>query len=249
MIGSGNVATVLCRLMNKNGLHISQVVSRNIEHAKHLAEELGASFIDMDGEIDSRADLYIISVSDDAIIKCATLLKNINKPIVHTAGAVSKESLKEFASQYGILYPLQSIRKETTLIPEMPILIDGNNDAMIQMLFEFAGKISTQVQLANDETRKKLHVAAVFVNNFTNHLYSIAEDFCKKEQVDFNLLKPLILETASRLKSTSPKELQTGPAKRNDIQTIANHLELLSAHPQIKDLYEILTNSIIHYQR
>ena len=133
------------------------------------------------------------------------------------------------------------------VIPPMPILIDANNEETLSLISSIAAIISSDVQIADDETRIKLHLAAVFVNNFTNHLYAIAEDFCKKEEVDFNILKPLIIETANRIKEFSPATVQTGPAIRNDVNTIDTHLKMLNDYPKFKTIYLKLTDSIMNF--
>ncbi len=246
LIGSGNVATVLGRLIKQNGHHINQVVSRNSEHARMLAEELQAAYTDYHGQLDKSADLFIIAVSDMAIHECVQHFNTHDKLVVHTAGSVSKDVLKNTSYNYGILYPLQSLRKEMEEIPEMPFLVDGNNDWVIGCMCDFAKTLSPQVQVIHDEDRLKLHTAAVIVSNFTNHLYTIAEDFCSREHIDFNLLKPLIMETAHRIRHHSPGQVQTGPAVRKDIHTLDKHLRILANHPKLRTTYLRLTDSIMN---
>lgn len=245
IIGSGNAATVLGRLMIQNHIEVLQVMSRNIEHAATLAKELNCKYSDYSGLPDVHADIYIIAVSDTALTPHVEFIKTLNKPVAHTAGSIPKEVLKTISSQYGVLYPLQSLKKEMKIIPPVPILIDASDSFTLDLLKQLATKISDQVQVANDEQRQKLHVAAVFVNNFTNHLYAIAESFCEKEGVDFNVLKPMIVETAVRMTELSPAKLQTGPAARNDLFTIEKHLSLLQNYPEWKELYVNITNSIM----
>ncbi len=243
--GSGNVATVLGRLIKKAGHEILQVVSRDIEHAKILADELECLYADYHGSIDSSADLYIISVRDKALYELNTLFHAGNKVVVHTAGSISRDVLKEISINYGVLYPLQTLRKEMDTINPIPLLIDGNTNETITLLEDFARSISSSVARATDEERLKLHVAAVVVSNFTNHLYTLAENFCKKENVDFSMLIPLIRETAERITTHSPEEVQTGPALRNDMITLDKHLRLLESHKKLKYIYLKLTESIM----
>lgn len=246
LIGSGNVASVLGRLITKNGHQVIQVTSRNIEHARILATELNASFTDYNGELDHTADMYIIAVSDMAIHECVHHYNIHDKLVMHTAGSVSKDVLKNTSYNYGVLYPLQSLRKEMQDIPEIPFLVDGNNDGVLKAIFEFASTLSPDVKVMHDEDRLKLHAAAVIVSNFTNHLYAIAEEFCNSEHVDFNLLKPLIMETAARIRDQSPGAVQTGPAARKDIQTLDKHLRLFTNHPKLRTTYLRLTDSIMN---
>lgn len=247
IIGSGNVAAVLGRLCKQSGHTIMQIVSRQASHAKLLADELDCSFTDYSAEMNKDAQLYLVAVADTALHDLNSSFSLGNKLIVHTAGSVSKDVLKNVSVNYGVLYPLQSLRKEMEYENNIPLLIDGNTEETLTLIEDFAKTISSEVTKANDEQRLKLHVAAVVVSNFTNHLYKLAEDFCKIEKVDFTLLAPLIKETAERIQHASPADVQTGPAMRNDIFTIEKHLRLLTYHPQLKYIYIKLTDSIRKY--
>lgn len=225
IIGTGNVATVLGKRIELAGHTILRMYGRGELHT-----------------IDPTADLYIIAISDSALYDLPIPLEN--QLVVHTAGSVSKDVLKHISSNYGVLYPLQSLRKELNVPTEIPLLIDANNDKSKQRLLTFAKTISEQVGIADDTQRMKLHVAAVIASNFTNHLYALAADYCKQENLDFSLLYPLINETAQRIHLFPPQQLQTGPAIRNDQVTIDHHLSLLQAHPALQELYRLLTESI-----
>jgi predicted short-subunit dehydrogenase-like oxidoreductase (DUF2520 family) len=152
--------------------------------------------------------------------------------------------LNGISENYGVVYPLQSLRKEIPTQNEVPLLVNGNNEKSKTMAYTLASTISSTVMEATDEARLKFHVAAVFVNNFTNHLYALAEDFCVKEEIGFHILRPLIFETANRIAQFSPTKVITGPASRNDMATIEKHLEVLEAHPQLHLIYQQLTDSI-----
>ncbi|MBX2918662.1 MAG: DUF2520 domain-containing protein [Ferruginibacter sp.] len=245
IIGSGNVATVLGRVLVKNNHKVLQVVSRHPEHAKTLADELGCTYCDMDGSINTGADIYIVAISDGALYGMHTKLKLGKKLIVHTAGSVPLEVLKDVSENYGVLYPLQSLRGELNDIKEIPFLIDGNTVETFTLVQDFAKSISSMVVKATDEERLKLHVAAVVVSNFSNHLFALAEEFCQKEHVNFKLLTPLILETAQRTATHSPANMQTGPAMRNDVFTLDKHLRLLTNHQKLRYIYLKLTDSIL----
>lgn len=249
IMGSGNTATVLSKLLLANGFQISQVVSRNIKHAETLANELNCSASDFLSPIDENADIYLIAVSDKGIHEVVNSIPKNNKLILHTAGSVSINVLENASNQFGVLYPLQSLRKEIDDIPEIPFLVDGNNQEVVEMIMQIGKKISNQVAFANDEMRLKLHLSAVMVNNFTNHLYTMAADYCKKEQLEFDLLKPLIFETANRLKNVHPNDVQTGPAIRNDSDTIEQHEKLLENYPELKALYIYFTKQIASFYR
>jgi predicted short-subunit dehydrogenase-like oxidoreductase (DUF2520 family) len=246
LIGSGNVATILGRLIADAGHEVIQVMSRNIEHAKELGELLGTVYTDYTQPVNMNGDIVIIAVSDSGIQNLVPVIADKHKLVLHTAGSVSKDVLKQFSDNYGVLYPLQSLRKELNTIPRIPFLVDGSDEGCTRFIEDFAGSFSTNVQRATDEERLKLHAAAVIVSNFTNHLYAIAEEFCVKEKVDFNLLKPLIVETAHRIENASPAEVQTGPAMRKDIHTLDKHLRLLTNHPKLRTTYLRLTDSIMN---
>lgn len=247
LVGSGNVATVLGRLILKDPQHsVCQVISRDIAHARTLADELGAVAGDFSHKPDTSADLFIIAISDSALENFFVEGNLHDKCVVHTAGSVGIDILSRYSNYYGVLYPLQSLRKEVSEIPEIPFLINGNCDEATHYIEAFARSISTSVERSTDEERLKLHAAAVIVSNFTNHLYSIAEEYCNKENVPFNMLKPLIAETALRLKHFSPSQVQTGPAIRKDIHTLDKHLRLFTAHPRLRTMYLRLTDSIMN---
>lgn len=246
LIGSGNVATVLGRLIVQKGHSVKQVISQDINNAQKLAAELQASYADTSATVDMDSDLVIISISDSNLEFILSEFKDNRKPVVHTAGGVSKEVLQKYSDNYGVLYPVQSLRREMKEIPRIPFLIDGSSEEMTRFVENFAKTISDEVNRANDEERIRLHLAAVIVCNFTNYMYSIAEDYCKNEKVDFNILKPLIMETAQRVMEHSPSEVQTGPAIRKDIQTMDKHLRLLVKYPKLRTTYLRITDSIMN---
>jgi predicted short-subunit dehydrogenase-like oxidoreductase (DUF2520 family) len=246
IIGSGNVAAVLGRKIKAAGHRILQVAGRNASAASKLAYEWDTESTNYLSLINKEADVYLIAVSDDAIKEIISELKlPVKKVVAHTAASVSKEILKNISGHYGVFYPLQTLRKEMTILPDVPIFFDGNDETAKKTLEKLAHSISEEkVVHAGDDARMKLHVAAVIVSNFTNHLYALAEEYCQKEGLDFKQLLPLIEGTASRIKDISPKEAQTGPAIRHDKETLQKHIELLKDHPHLKNLYLLLTESI-----
>lgn len=244
IIGTGNVATALSLAFGEEGHTIVQVYGRNAARAAALAKRCNAAPISDLALLNKEADLYIIAVSDNAVAAVAGSLQLGDKLLVHTAGSVSREVLKNSSSAYGVMYPLQSLRAEMDHIPDIPFLVDANTAESAALLKSIASTVSAQVQLATDEQRLHLHVAAVVVSNFTNHLYALAEMYCKKEGVDFKILLPLISEVANRIQAASPHDMQTGPAIRNDQLTINRHLELLQSIPALQQLYLSLSSSI-----
>lgn len=245
IIGAGNVATVLGKLIKKAGHEIVQVFSRNIIQASVLAVELHAEPIDDLKKLNNNSTIYLMAISDAALQETANHIHLKKGILLHTAGAVSKEILKKSSNNYGVLYPLQSLRKEKTDYLNIPFLIDANTPDNLALMEDFAKSISQSVKKAGDEERLKLHVAAVVVSNFTNYLYALAENYCKKENVSFNMLKPLITEVADRLNNHQAAEMQTGPAVRKDTSTIEKHLQLLEQHPDLQAVYAFLSKKMI----
>lgn len=245
IIGSGNVAAILGRKFRKAGHTIVQVVGRNSTAASELAYEFDTTSTNYNGPIARNADVYIIAVSDNAIDDVIDDLHLKGKVVAHTAGSVPMDILKDVTEHYGVFYPLQSLRKDMTTLPDIPVYFDGSDEKTKKVLEKLAHSIAEEkVAEAGDDERLKMHVAAVVVNNFTNHLYKLAEEYCRKEGLNFKQLLPLIEETTDRLKTMSPSAAQTGPAVRHDRETIQKHLALLDKHPQLKNIYLLLTESI-----
>jgi predicted short-subunit dehydrogenase-like oxidoreductase (DUF2520 family) len=247
LIGSGNTATVLGRKAQASGHRIVQVFSRNEEHANQLAVRLSASSTSSINSIEKSADLLIVALKDDVIKSFIREIGGLKGLIVHTAGAIPMEEICGKNKLYGVLYPLQSLRKELEDFPKLTILTDGNNEESKKLIREFASSIAEHVLEANDDTRLKYHLAATMVNNFTNHLFVLAESFCEKENISFTVLQPLIEETVLRLRNASPSVLQTGPAFRNDVSTLEKHKQLLLSYPALLDFYENFTKEIQNY--
>ena len=245
LIGSGNVASVLGRKFKSAGHEIAQIFSRNASAASALAYEFNSESTNYRSTITRNADIYIVAVADDAIAEVMAEIKLPGKVVAHTAASVPKEILKGVTEHYGVFYPLQSLRKEMSSLPDIPVFFDGNDEFTRNQLEKLAYSINNvKVVQAGDDDRLKLHIAGVIVNNFTNHLYVLAEQYCQQEGLDFRQLLPIIEETALRLKTVSPKMAQTGPAIRRDKETIEKHISLLQRHPQLKSLYVLLTESI-----
>lgn len=245
LVGSGNVATVLGKVIHSAGHQIVQVLSRNENHAKALAQIYNCTSGSFKSTEYKDADLYLLAITDTALYHLDQYVQLGNKLVVHTAGSVSKEVLKNISSRYGIIYPLQSLIKDSEETPEIPLLIDGSSDEITNLIMEFSKTLSGNVALADDKERLKFHVAAVLVNNFTNHLFAMGDEFCKKENIEFEKLYPLMDETIRRVKKHAPQSVQTGPAIREDIYTLGKHLQILSSHPDLKYLYLKLSESIL----
>lgn len=250
LIGSGNVAHYLATNLAKQECNICQNYSRNISNAKGLASQLkGTQPIDDLKNITPTADLYIIAVKDDAISEVANQLPSLpNAIIVHTSGSKPMELLSKFKN-HGVFYPLQTFKKNTNLVfKDFPILLEGNHKIITSTLSSVAQKLSSNIQVMRSEERKKLHLAAVVSSNFTNFILTLAEDYCKQENVAFNLLVPLIQETCSKIEHSSPSRNQTGPAVRKDEITIQDHLEMLQSNKELQRVYQFISEGIMHYK-
>ncbi|MCE3281795.1 MAG: hypothetical protein K0Q66_532 [Chitinophagaceae bacterium] len=246
IIGTGNAATVFGRLMREKGHHIVQVYGRDILKAEALAGLLHATAVGDLASITRNADVYLVAVADKAVAEITQQLDINDHLVLHTTASLSKHVLKEVSRRYGVLYPLQSLRREMSLQTPIPLLVDGNTAEVTLEIESFAASLSNSVTRADDQTRVKLHVAAVFACNFTNYMYLQSAKFCGQEGLDFSLLQPLIEETAGRLREFAPAEVFTGPAVRGDMETVNKHLSLLEAYPELHGLYKELTNKIIH---
>lgn len=239
ILGSGNVATHLINAFLKaDAVELVQVYSRNIDDIAHLKNDI--QITDTTQNL-IPVDVTIIAISDDAIAEFSNHL-NIKGVVAHTSGSVAIGDLNDSLSK-GVFYPLQTFSKDRNIdFSDTPICIEAENNQAITILRELASAISGKVYEVNSEQRKKLHLAAVFVNNFTNHLFHMGKLICDEHTIPFEILHPLIQETAKKIQEISPKEAQTGPAMRNDIETIKKHLSQLSTHQ--KEIYTLLSNSI-----
>lgn len=241
IIGSGNVAQHLISAFQKaDGVQLVQVMVRRKEKVMHL---LDASRIVTDFQQLQEADLYIIAVTDEAIAEVSRQIPFQHKLVAHTSGSVAMNDLSD-NHRKAVFYPLQTFSKNKMVDFKMiPIALESENTDDHKIIEQVAKSISDKVFSIDSEQRKALHVAAVFVNNFTNHLYQIGDDICKEHQLPFDILKPLIAETTAKIMVLSPSEAQTGPAKRKDQLTIDAHLSLLNDENQ-KAIYTLLTKSI-----
>ena len=241
IIGSGNVAQHLIDAFAKNNaIEIIQVFSRT---KKQISLLLDSSKITNDWNALAEADLYIIAVSDDAIANVSSRLPFENRLVVHTSGTAALDLLDN-KNRKGVFYPLQTFTKNKTInFQTIPFCLETEFENDFAVLDQVAKSISDSVFAIDSHQRKALHVAAVFVNNFTNYLYQLGNEICEENHVPFAILKPLILETAEKLLTLSPEDAQTGPAKRNDISTIEAHESFLSDENK-STIYKILTQSI-----
>lgn len=246
-IGAGNVATHLAKALYKNNFLIKQVFSKSFKNANALAKKVNAQPIDLLTQLSPNADIYIIAVPDDVIEKVLKQFPFKNKLVVHTSGSVGIELFTKVGfSNFGIFYPLQTLSKNKTVdFTKVPFCLEANTKTNLKSIENVAKYLSDKIYHVNSEQRQLLHLAAVFACNFSNNMYQIAFDICNQHQIDFDILKPLIKETASKIEKYNPLEVQTGPAKRNDKKTIQKHLSLLENQKNYQEIYQLITESIV----
>lgn len=249
IFGSGNVAWSLGHLFHQSGIKILKVVSRNTAEGKKLAAELSSEF-QHNSECDfrfSRNIVCFLCYPDDVLRQIAEEYLIKDCIVVHTAGSVSIDVLKNISQRVGVFYPLQTFRTNMPVNEYFPIFLDAGDLETLEILKDLASSISNKIEVANDSKREKVHLAAVLVNNFTNHLFALTSEYCKDNNIDFKLLMPLMKETIKRNECYTPNELQTGPARRNDQKTINRHLQMIENYPDILKIYSIFTESILNH--
>ena len=241
ILGSGNVALQLIRAFLKiDTINLKQVYTRNQEDINTLKDSINTT---NDISLLKQADVTIIAVSDDAISSISSHIKN--SFVVHTSGSVDMKSLNNIGRK-GVFYPLQSFSKKKKVdFKNIPICLESETSEDLLKLEKLVSLLQSKSYILSSHQRKKIHVAAVFANNFSNHMYTIANEICEKYNIPFDILHPLIEETSNKIKNLTPEKAQTGPAKRNDAETIENHLNLLSKKQQ--EIYLKITQSIQEY--
>jgi predicted short-subunit dehydrogenase-like oxidoreductase (DUF2520 family) len=233
----------------KTDVSISDIFSRNKEQGQLLADACNANFVNDVAYLDDNADITFVALRDDAIALVANQLKT-SSIVAHCSGMLSIDALSSHKDR-AVFYPLQTIIKnDLPVASQIPICLEASNAETLRIVESLADKISHHVHFINTEHRQYYHLAAVMVNNFTNHLYVLADDLLSKQNLSFDLLKPLISETARKACLNKPLLNQTGPAKRDDRDTIDKHLNLLNQNMELKELYEKITQSIfkLHQQ-
>jgi predicted short-subunit dehydrogenase-like oxidoreductase (DUF2520 family) len=246
IIGSGNVGTRLALALSQAGHQITGVYSRQISRASTLGEMVSAPGTNQFSELNTGCDIVILAVYDDAIEHVYQTCKIFfpEQLFLHTAGSVP---ITVFGShpKSGALWPVQTLSaSDHTSMRQVPIAITGNTDQAIATIESLAMDISDSVYQMRDSERLSLHLCATFANNFSNHMYAIAEQILQRDGLPFGILHPIIEETAQKIRRMSPIEAQTGAAIRGDITTMQKHLELLKIDPELVALYERISESI-----
>ena len=247
LVGAGRVASCMGPRLKEAGHIITGVYSRTMGHAQELARVLNAPAFDR-LEALPEADVYLTVLSDDALAQLAPAIVKgrENALFVHTAGSVPMNLWKDAGAQrYGVLYAMQTFSKGADIDwPEVPVFVEGCNPAELEIIRNMASELSGKVAELSSEGRRKLHVAAVFTCNFSNHMYTIAERLLASEGVPFSVMLPLVRETAHKVETMSPEDAQTGPAIRGDRRVIGEHLEQLKDYPEYAELYRLVSTDI-----
>ena len=239
------MATHLGLAIEKTGRKVLQVFSRTEESALHLAGILNADFTCDPQDISREADLYILSVTDDAASQISGTLNLGQKMVVHTSGSLPMDILRKSSDNFGVLYPLQTFSKSRLVdFKTVPLCIEASSADNLQLLEHFAKELSLKVVEVDSEKRKILHLAAVFASNFPNFMFSISDKILAENKLEFELLRPLILETAVKVQELKPEEAQTGPASRGDKTILQKHDELLKEYPEYREIYKKLSEAI-----
>lgn len=246
-IGAGNVAWHLSQAFFKRGFKIEQVWSRTMASAGALSQLVDAQPIDKFTHLARHDGVFIISLNDEAVPQVIRNLKLPGNLVLHTSGTIEMNILDSISSDNGVLYPLQTFTKGIPLkIQKVPVLIEASSSQQLELIRSLASSISEIVYPANSEVRSKIHVAAVFANNYTNYMYAVASELLAGSGFNLDLLRPLIEETSRKAMEAEPVNLQTGPARRGDIEVIRKHLCLLASKPEYAEIYRLLARQILN---
>jgi len=247
LVGAGRVASCMGPRLKEAGHIIAGVYSRTLEHARELAGVLDAPAFDNLEQL-PEADVYLTMLSDDALLQLATVIVKGREQalFLHTAGSVPMNLWKEAGAQrYGVLYAMQTFSKGIKVDwTQVPVFIEGSSSTELESIKKLALDLSRNVTPLSSKGRKKLHIAAVFTCNFSNHMYAISEQLLAEEGIPFSVMLPLVRETARKVETLSPAAAQTGPAVRGDRKVVKEHLELLSEHKEYAELYKLISTDI-----
>ena len=246
-MGAGNVAWHLGHHLLGAGFNIIQVLNRSGEPGTRLAQELKAAYCPDADSMTREADLYILAISDDALGEVLDSGRyRLKGLVVHTSGSVSINIFEGRSSNFGVLYPLQTFtRGKAVSFKEVPLFVEANRSENLEKLEFVASRLSDAVHRADSAMRLQLHLTAVFASNFSNHMFSIADELLSEKDLSFDVLKPLIRETLSKAMMMHPRDAQTGPAIRGNVAVLEKHLEMLLPHPELREIYRLISERIL----
>lgn len=246
LIGAGNLATHLGKALHAAGHDMVQVFSRTMQSAEPLASLLDAEPLTDISQVRDDADVYIFSVKDSALEQLISQLCGGEKKVfLHTAGSMPMSVFRGKALHYGVLYPMQTFSKQREVdFSIIPCFIEANDEFALKQIEGLAGQISHRVFQLSSEDRKYLHLSAVFACNFANHCYAASQELLQQHGIPFDVMLPLIDETAAKVHGMTPKEAQTGPAVRYDENVIGKQIQLLENQPYFQKIYDCMSKSI-----
>lgn len=246
LIGAGNLATHLGKALHAAGHDMVQVFSRTMQSAETLASLLDAEPLTDMAQVRDDADVYIFSVKDSALEQLISQLCGGEKKVfLHTAGSMPMSVFRGKALHYGVLYPMQTFSKQREVdFSIIPCFIEANDEFALKQIESLAGQISHRVYQLSSEDRKYLHLSAVFACNFANHCYAASQELLQQHGIPFDVMLPLIDETAAKVHGMTPKEAQTGPAVRYDENVIGKQIQLLENQPYFQKIYDCMSKSI-----
>jgi predicted short-subunit dehydrogenase-like oxidoreductase (DUF2520 family) len=245
LLGAGNVSLHISRHLYLAGHQVDCVWSRSQKSALRVAAASGSRAVSSPDEVPDDADFYLLVVSDSAIEEVASIFSGRKGIWMHAAGAVPLDVLKAYFGEYGVLYPLQTFSTQREVVlDEVPFLVEGSSPAVLEKIRSLAFSLSKKVVEMNSAERLKVHLAAVFANNFSNHMVTIATRFLKENGADFSLLEPILKETFAKMLEAGPEEAQSGPALRGDKETMRKHLDLLGEFPEWEEIYTSVSRDI-----
>lgn len=246
LIGAGNLAAHLGKALHAAGHDMVQVFSRTMQSAETLASLLDAEPLTDMAQVRDDADVYIFSVKDSALEQLISQLCGGEKKVfLHTAGSMPMSVFRGKALHYGVLYPMQTFSKQREVdFSIIPCFIEANDEFALKQIEGLAGQISSRVYRLSSEDRKYLHLSAVFACNFANHCYAASQELLQQHGIPFDVMLPLIDETAAKVHVMTPKEAQTGPAVRYDENVIGKQIQLLENQPYFQKIYDCMSKSI-----
>jgi predicted short-subunit dehydrogenase-like oxidoreductase (DUF2520 family) len=243
--GAGNVGTHLAVALHQAGVEIAQIYSRTRESASELAKQVGCGYTTSPAEIERNSGTILLTLSDSVIPSFLQKTGPLDILLVHTAGSVPMEILRPFGKRCGVLYPLQTFTRGVPLdLSAVPVLIEASDEEALACLNSLASRISGRVIASSSEERLRYHLAAVFCNNFSNHMMALAEDWLRAQGLPFEMLESLVKETARKALATGPAHAQTGPAMRNNIELLELHQRMLKDFPDLQKMYTFVSDSI-----
>lgn len=248
IIGSGNVAWHLSHIFQKKNIRVNYIIGRNKKDVTELGESLKTSYSTDFNNIPDNTDLVLLCISDGTIREVSDLIKNKNLKVAHTAGSVALSVFSENFKNAGVFYPFQTFSKHISNIGvNFPVCVEALNAETLNFCMRLAKVITDTVVELDSEKRRELHLSGVIANNFSNFLYTQSFEYLQGKEIDVQLLLPIINQTVNKLKYSSPKNLQTGPALRGSKEVINYHIEMLGNNKDLQDIYKLMSEKISQY--